>query len=459
MFRYAGRLYNALQERLNTLNYASSLINKNGTSLDKARKDYESLLTETCQTLSTYSKRLKSSIGKARPYHELQAKKKALLAELQKNSKAYIAVSTEYDQAKGILNFYNIDVAKFDLSDESQLEIVNSAIQKVNSTKLTLATLKSRHAEILNQCAVVDSDISRHRSSASFAIRKSQVYFDLQASFNQRMENSVVFKFWSIGLHVFRLSNALKRWRPRSYNDFCLSLFKYTFTGPINRSEFKLSVHSWAQISRMFSRGRGGTVGERCDGVVTVMAQCSHDSPRAAFVPVDGLSQIELSLSKIDSEAKAEIDRLTAEVESAKKLYSQTMNSLEAISNRIHESRRLGHWLNSPPTSPRLRGVGADGSCSSEMTPAEAGISLPSSPRRTPPGQDDTDTEAVELEGAESSNFIGFHPTLHKLDDNRLISELTSNLESCTLTMRTQGEQTDLLPVEVKSVHSRSQSL
>nr|CDS27314.1 SH3 domain binding protein 5 [Hymenolepis microstoma] len=335
-----------VQARLNTLNYASSLINKNCTSLDKVRKDYQALLTETCQTLSTYSKRLKSSIGKARPYHELQAKKKALLAELQRNSEAYSAISTEYDKAKDVLNFYNIDVAKFDLSEESQLEVVNNAIQKVNSTKLALATLKSRHAELLTQCAVVDSDISRHRSSASLAIRKSQVYFDLQASFNQRME-----------------------------------------------------------------------------------------------------------------EAKAEIDRLTAEVESAKKLYSETMSSLEAISNRIHESRRLGHWLNSPPTSPRLRGVGADGSCSSELTPAEAGTSLPSSPRRTPPGQDDTDTEAMELEGADTSDFFGFHPTLRKPSGKRLISELTSNLESCTLTMRTKGEQTDLLPVEVKSLHSRSQSL
>ncbi|KAM3175600.1 hypothetical protein ACTXT7_008186 [Hymenolepis weldensis] len=335
-----------VQARLNTLNHASSLINKNSASLDKARKDYQALLAETSKTLSAYSKRLKSSIEKARPYHELQAKKKKLLAELQKNTEAFIAVSTEYDEVKDVLNYYNIDLAKFDVGDESELEAVSNAIQKVNSIKLALANLKSKHAEILSQCDVVDSDISRHRSFASLAIRKSQVYFNLQASFNKRME-----------------------------------------------------------------------------------------------------------------EAKAGIDRLTAEMKSAKKLYSQTMDSLEAISNRIHESRRLGHWLNSPPTSPRLRGVGADGSCSSEVTPAEAGtsLSIPSSPRRTPPGQDDTDTEAEEE--TDALDFIGVPSTLRKSGGKRLISELTLNLESCSLTMRTKGEQTDLLSVEVRPQHSRSQSL
>ncbi|KAM7540723.1 hypothetical protein Aperf_G00000019720 [Anoplocephala perfoliata] len=142
--------------------------------VQKARDDYQALLAEASKVLSAHKKKLKSSIEKARPYYELQSKKKKLLIELQKNSEAYIRVRTEHDEAKSILNSYNIDVAKFDDSDESKLEIINNAIQKVNSTKAELADLKAKHAEVLHHCVAIDESISYCRSSASSAIRKSQ---------------------------------------------------------------------------------------------------------------------------------------------------------------------------------------------------------------------------------------------------------------------------------------------
>lgn len=146
------------------------------------------------------------------------------------------------------------------------------------------------------------------------------------------------------------------------------------------------------------------------------------------------------------------IDRLTVEVKSAKLLYAQTMSSLEAISNRIHESRRLGHWLNSPLTSPRTRGVGSEVSNSSgegtrvAATPAlsaaegrkgeeiSASLSLPSSPRHTPPGQADTDTEADSEVGG-GLTFFGssYVATLRKSAVNPLPSDVVS---VCVLTFR-----------------------
>lgn len=81
--------------------------------------------------MSTWSKKLKSSIEKSRPYFETQAKKKKLLEDLQLNSEAYNAARTEHDKAVSILKSYNIDVAKFVEGDESKLEVVNSAVQKV----------------------------------------------------------------------------------------------------------------------------------------------------------------------------------------------------------------------------------------------------------------------------------------------------------------------------------------
>ncbi|KAM7540502.1 hypothetical protein Aperf_G00000019729 [Anoplocephala perfoliata] len=172
-------------------------------------------------------------------------------------------------------------------------------------------------------------------------------------------------------------------------------------------------------------------------------------------------------------EAKAEIDRLTAEVKSAKKLYSQTMDSLEAISNRIHESRRLGHWLSSPLVAPRICDVGADCSCSSEIMPpsksapssgledrVEFSSPLPNSPRHTPPGQDDTDIEA-EGNMIDETTFLEFPyaSTLRKSGTKHPIFELASDLKSYSIKTETKGEQADLLSVEARPPHSRSQSL
>ncbi|EUB57463.1 SH3 domain-binding protein [Echinococcus granulosus] len=380
-----------VQTRLNTLNYASSLINSNEANLDKARQDYQSLLSEATQVLSTYSKKLKSSIEKSRPYYENQVKKKKLLEDLQQNSEAYSTVWTEHDKAVSILKSYSIDVAKFVDGDESKLEVVNNAVQRVNKTKVELNDLKKKHKDIISQCTIIEENLRVYRSRMGMAIRKSQPYFDMQDIYNRKMAVQCLQKvgLWTTGMTQ----------------------------GPAHSAK----------------------------------------------------------------DAKQVIDRLTVEVKSAKLLYAQTMNNLEAISNRIHESRRLGHWLNSPLTSPRTHGVGAEVSNSSSereevaATPTmlEAGgteevsasLSPPSSPRHTPPGQADTDTEAdSEVGGGPAFFGSSYVATLRKSAGNPLLSDVVSALHSCSMgpamqTTQSKDEQTDSLALTVRSQHSRSQSL
>lgn len=105
-------------------------------SSQKARHDYQTLLSEAARILSAQSKKLKSSIQSARPYYELQVQKKGMLKKLQANSKAYRDAQTEHDKAVSVLGTYNIDIAKFNVGDESQLEVVNGAIQKVRYSGL-----------------------------------------------------------------------------------------------------------------------------------------------------------------------------------------------------------------------------------------------------------------------------------------------------------------------------------
>ncbi|KAL5963711.1 hypothetical protein TSMEX_008557 [Taenia solium] len=122
-----------------------------GEDVQKARRHYQSLLSEATQVLSTFSKKLKSSIEKSRPYYEAQAKKKKLFGDLQLNSEAYSAVRTEHDEAVSILKSYNIDVAKFVEGDESRLEVVNSAVQKVkmSETQIDFSGELSTYSNVL----------------------------------------------------------------------------------------------------------------------------------------------------------------------------------------------------------------------------------------------------------------------------------------------------------------------
>ncbi|VDM31395.1 unnamed protein product [Hydatigera taeniaeformis] len=304
--------------------------------VQKARQDYQSLLSEASRVLSAYAKKFKSSIEKSRPFYENQAKKKKLLVDLQLNSEAFSTLRTEHDEAVSILKSYNIDVAKFVEGEESKLEAVNAAVQKVNKTKMELNELKKKHKEVLAQCSIIEEDLRLHRSRMGTAIRRSQPYFDMQDAYNRKMED-----------------------------------------------------------------------------------------------------------------AKQVIDRLTVEVKSAKLLYAKTMSSLEAISNRIHESRRLGHWLNSPLTSPRTRGVGAEVSNSSSegaravATPTlsdvgrregiSASVSLPSSPRHTPPGQADTDTEADSEVTRRPAFLESYVATLRKSAASPLPLDVVSALHSCSV--------------------------
>ena len=176
------------------------------------------------------------------------------------------------------------------------------------------------------------------------------------------------------------------------------------------------------------------------------------------------------------------------------------MRSLETISNRIHESRRLGHWLNSPPISSRYRGVGAEEAPPMMMANRSGeesafSPSLPSSPRHTPPGQADTDSDMAESEvGAAPSKIFDSTPnTICKSIGNPPYSEVISvslqllvfldswrytksplhlwlpllllqafqsfSMEPGLQTTQSKGEQTDFSSLVNRSQHSRSQCL
>ncbi|BHF59431.1 SH3 domain-binding protein 5 [Sparganum proliferum] len=165
-------------------------------------------------------------------------------------------------------------------------------------------------------------------------------------------------------------------------------------------------------------------------------------------------------------EAKNYVDSLSERLRENKALYSQTLKHLEAISDRIHESRRNLHlegenWVSEPqstflPACFRGSGVGAEAkpdppsealqqrlsSLSSSLPPLCSSpdrrkrvpsivTSIPHSPRRTPPGQLDTDIEeegSLPVGETASSDFLP------------LLNGLKEALHSCKITSDESGQ-------------------
>ncbi|VDL90755.1 unnamed protein product, partial [Schistocephalus solidus] len=152
-------------------------------------------------------------------------------------------------------------------------------------------------------------------------------------------------------------------------------------------------------------------------------------------------------------EAKSYVDSLSERLKENKALYSQTLRQLEAISDRIHASRRsLGlegeHCVNGLQgtfLSACLRGSGVGAEAKSDplsealrqrLSPFSSPLpppcsspnrqkrllssisSIPDSPRRTPPGQLDTDPEEEGSLTAGQTTFSDFLPILNGLRES-----------------------------------------
>uniref|UniRef100_A0A0X3P6C5 SH3 domain-binding protein 5-like n=1 Tax=Schistocephalus solidus TaxID=70667 RepID=A0A0X3P6C5_SCHSO len=180
--------------------------------------------------------------------------------------------------------------------------------------------------------------------------------------------------------------------------------------------------------------------------------------------------EMKFEFSQRMEEAKSYVDSLSERLKENKALYSQTLRQLEAISDRIHASRRsLGlegeHCVNGLQgtfLSACLRGSGVGAEAKSDplsealrqrLSPFSSPLpppcsspnrqkrllssisSIPDSPRRTPPGQLDTDPEEEGSLTAGQTTFSDFLPILNGLREA---------LNSCKLASDESGQWSNL---------------
>ncbi|XP_064644580.1 uncharacterized protein LOC135498275 isoform X2 [Lineus longissimus] len=177
------------QVELEKLNHASVEINQLELELDDARAAFRQALSESTQRLSALSKKLGSSIEKARPYYK--ARMEALEAENDTRSAAlrFERAFSMQQAAKEMVflaeqGYFN----KGQPFDTAWQEMLNHGTLKVNEAEVERLESELEH----QQTAAVYNDLEQRakhlQKKLKTSISRSKPYFEQKAKFNQIME-------------------------------------------------------------------------------------------------------------------------------------------------------------------------------------------------------------------------------------------------------------------------------
>lgn len=200
-----------VQVELENLNTSTEFINKLELELEKARQEFNKLIQESSLKIEKLSKKLDSSIQKARPYYEARARAQELHQQAQKEALKYEQATAEHNNAKEIVQLAEETLKKN--GDTELEELLTKSAEKVNQAELERSALEKQHQITSREYSLTEqklfklhNQLKRSIVKASMETRRNLLdlnnysnqhrlqllpYFEMKAQFNQMLDEQV----------------------------------------------------------------------------------------------------------------------------------------------------------------------------------------------------------------------------------------------------------------------------
>ncbi|KAH9512103.1 SH3 domain-binding protein 5-like, variant 2 [Dermatophagoides farinae] len=178
-----------VQVELENLNTSTEFINKLELELEKARLEFNDLLAESAVKIESLSKKLGTSIHKARPYYEARQTANELHQKAQKEALRYEQATVEHNNAKEI-----VQLAEQTLRQNGDIELeqlLTKSAEKVNQSELERQAAEKQHRFTSREYSLTEQNLSKLHNQLKRSIVKARPYFEMKAQFNQMLEEQV----------------------------------------------------------------------------------------------------------------------------------------------------------------------------------------------------------------------------------------------------------------------------
>ncbi|KAH7643165.1 SH3 domain-binding protein 5-like [Dermatophagoides farinae] len=200
-----------VQVELENLNTSTEFINKLELELEKARLEFNDLLAESAVKIESLSKKLGTSIHKARPYYEARQTANELHQKAQKEALRYEQATVEHNNAKEI-----VQLAEQTLRQNGDIELeqlLTKSAEKVNQSELERQAAEKQHRFTSREYSLTEQNLSKLHNQLKRSIVKASMetrrnflelnnyanqhrlqllpYFEMKAQFNQMLEEQV----------------------------------------------------------------------------------------------------------------------------------------------------------------------------------------------------------------------------------------------------------------------------
>ncbi|XP_027194133.2 SH3 domain-binding protein 5-like isoform X1 [Dermatophagoides pteronyssinus] len=201
-----------VQVELENLNTSTEFINKLELELEKARLEFNNLLTESAVKIESLSKKLGTSINKARPYYETRQIANELHQKAQKEALRYEQATIEHNNAKEI-----VQLAEQTIQQNSDIELeqlLTKSAEKVNQSELERQAAEKQHLITSREYSITEQNLSKLHNQLKRSIVKASMetrrnflelnnyanqhrlqllpYFEMKAQFNQMLEEQIM---------------------------------------------------------------------------------------------------------------------------------------------------------------------------------------------------------------------------------------------------------------------------